>query len=86
MFGGRYDGIYYEDGEKADVKCFNTTGTCISEINYMADTSAKIRQIIDQYICSGKYFTINLAWHMKRVKLSFWWDRDEQSVRSHFKL
>lgn len=43
------------------MKCFNTAGICIPEINYMADTSAKIQQIIDQYISSGKYFTINRA-------------------------
>lgn len=43
------------------MKCFNTAGICIPENNYMADTSKKIRQIIDQYVSLGKYFTINRA-------------------------
>ena len=41
------------------MKCFNTEGICIPEINYMADTSKTIHQIIDQYVSPGKYFTID---------------------------
>lgn len=61
MSGGRYDGTYYDDGEESGVKCFNTAGICIPENNYMADVSDKVGQIVDQYISSGKYFTINRA-------------------------
>ncbi len=43
------------------MKCFHTAGLCIPEINYMADTSEKIRQIITRNVSSGKYFTINRA-------------------------
>ncbi len=43
------------------MKCFNTAGICIPENNYMADVSDKVGQIVDQYISSGKYFTINRA-------------------------
>lgn len=42
-------------------KKFCTTGTCIPEKNYMVDLSNRIRQIINQYIESGQYFTINRA-------------------------
>lgn len=42
-------------------KKFCTTGTCIPEKNYMVDLSNKIQQIINQYIESGQYFTINRA-------------------------
>ena len=42
-------------------KKFCTTGTCISEKNYMVDLSNRIQQIINQYIESGQYFTINRA-------------------------
>lgn len=37
---------------------FNTTGTCIPELHYMADTSNKLNKIM-QLIEKGKYFTIN---------------------------
>ena len=42
-------------------KRFCTTGTCIPEKNYMVDLSNRIQQIINQYIESGQYFTINRA-------------------------
>lgn len=42
-------------------KKFCTTGTCIPEKNYMVDLSNRIQQIINQYIESGQYFTINRA-------------------------
>ena len=42
-------------------KNFCTTGTCIPEKNYMVDLSNRIQQIINQYIESGQYFTINRA-------------------------
>ena len=42
-------------------KKFCTTGTCIPEKNYMVDLSSRIQQIINQYIESGQYFTINRA-------------------------
>ena len=42
-------------------KKFCTTGTCIPEKNYMVDLSNSIQQIINQYIESGQYFTINRA-------------------------
>ena len=42
-------------------KKFCTTGTCIPEKNYMVDLSNRIQQIINQYIKSGQYFTINRA-------------------------
>lgn len=41
------------------MKCFNTAGVCIPKINYMADTSAVIEQIIARYVSPGKYFTID---------------------------
>ncbi len=40
------------------MKEFNTTGTCIPEMHYMVDTSAKLDQITG-LIDRGKYFTIN---------------------------
>ncbi|MDM8535396.1 hypothetical protein QUF70_01435 [Desulfobacterales bacterium HSG17] len=39
-------------------KEFNDTGLCISKRHYMADTSGKIKNII-QLIEKGKYLTIN---------------------------
>ena len=42
-------------------KKFCTTGTCIPEKNYMVDLSSRIQVIINQYIKSGQYFTINRA-------------------------
>lgn len=42
-------------------KKFCTTGTCIPEKNYMVDLSNRIQLIINQYIKSGQYFTINRA-------------------------
>lgn len=42
-------------------KKFCTTGICIPEKNYMVDLSNRIQQIINQYIESGQYFTINRA-------------------------
>ena len=42
-------------------KKFCTTGTCIPEKIYMVDLSNRIQQIINQYIESGQYFTINRA-------------------------
>lgn len=42
-------------------KRFNITGLCIPQKHYMVDTSAKIRQIIEQYIENEEYFTINRA-------------------------
>ena len=42
-------------------KRFCTTGTCIPEKNYMVDLSSRIQVIINQYIKSGQYFTINRA-------------------------
>ena len=41
-------------------KRFNITGTCIPKKHYMADTSQKLRQII-QLIEQDSYFTINRA-------------------------
>lgn len=41
-------------------KSFNTTGLCLPEYHYMADTSVKINQII-KMIEAGNYFTINRA-------------------------
>ena len=41
-------------------KRFNTTGTCIPEKHYMADTTDKINQII-RLIEQESYFTINRA-------------------------
>jgi hypothetical protein len=43
------------------IKKFCTTGTCIPEKNYMVDLSNRIQLIINQYIKSGQYFTINRA-------------------------
>ncbi len=40
------------------MKEFNTTGTCIPEMHYMVDTSAK-NELITELIKKGKYFTIN---------------------------
>ena len=37
---------------------FNDTGVCVSERNYMVDTSAKIEQIFE-LVEAGEYFTIN---------------------------
>lgn len=42
-------------------KKFCTTGTCIPEKNYMVDLNNRIQLIINQYIKSGQYFTINRA-------------------------
>jgi hypothetical protein len=42
-------------------KSFNITGPCIPSMHYMVDTSAKINQIITEYIEPGSYFTINRA-------------------------
>jgi hypothetical protein len=42
-------------------KVFNITGPCIPGMHYMVDTSAKINQIITEYIEPGAYFTINRA-------------------------
>lgn len=42
-------------------KKFNTAGVCIPSLHYMADTTDMIRQIIDDYIEQGEYFTINRA-------------------------
>lgn len=41
------------------MKCFNTAGVCIPKLNYMADTSAVIEQIIARYVSPRKYFTID---------------------------
>ncbi|MDR0963845.1 MAG: AAA-like domain-containing protein [Clostridium sp.] len=43
------------------VKKFNITGPCIPSMHYMVDTSAKITQIIIEYIEPGSYFTMNRA-------------------------
>lgn len=43
------------------IKTFNTTGLCIPEKHYMADTSDKIERIVNELIDNGKYFTINQA-------------------------
>jgi len=40
------------------MKEFNTTGLCVPNMNYMVDTSGKLRNII-ALIEKGKYFTIN---------------------------
>ncbi|MEZ3487414.1 MAG: ATP-binding protein [Lachnospiraceae bacterium] len=42
-------------------KRFNTTGTCIPSLHYMADTTGMIDQIIEDYIEQGEYFTMNRA-------------------------
>ncbi len=42
-------------------KKFNTTGTCIPALHYMADTTDMIDLIIHDYIEQGEYFTINRA-------------------------
>ncbi len=42
-------------------KRFNTTGICIPSLHYMVDTTDMIRQIIEDYIEQGEYFTINRA-------------------------
>ena len=42
-------------------KKFNTTGTCIPALHYMADTTDMIDQIIHDYIEPGEYFTITRA-------------------------
>lgn len=43
------------------MRTFNTTGVCVSERNYMVDTTTKIDQILSDLIEKGKYFTINRA-------------------------
>ncbi len=42
-------------------KRFNTTGTCIPSLHYMADTTGMIDKIIEDYIEQGEYFTMNRA-------------------------
>lgn len=42
-------------------KRFNITGLCVKELHYMVDTSTKINQIIQKYIDTNSYFTINRA-------------------------
>jgi AAA-like domain len=39
-------------------KKFNITGNCVSRLHYMADTTAKMKAILD-LVESGEYFTIN---------------------------
>lgn len=52
-------------------KKFCTTGTCIPEKNYMVDLSNRIQQIINQYIESGQYFTINRARQYSKTTLLY---------------
>ena len=56
-------------------KKFCTTGTCIPEKNYMVDLSNRIQQIINQYIESGQYFTINRARQYGKTTLLREWVR-----------
>ena len=42
-------------------KYFNVTGLCVPEYHYMANTHEKIEQIIQKYIKTKSYFTINQA-------------------------
>jgi len=51
------DGTYHKK-EKMMQKRFNDTGVCIPHRHYMADTSVKLKQIIQLVEC-GEYFTIN---------------------------
>lgn len=59
-------------------KKFCTTGTCIPEKNYMVDLSNRIQQIINQYIESGQYFTINRA--RQYGKFIFWKKNCENKI------
>lgn len=45
----------------ANERAFNITGPCIPAIHYMADTRAKLDEIISGYVGKGEYFTINCA-------------------------
>ena len=38
---------------------FNDTGVCVPHLHYMADRSAKIKELV-ALVEKGKYFTINL--------------------------
>ena len=46
----------------AGSKKFNTTGTCIPSLHYMADTTGMLNQIIDQYIEQGEFPDRASAW------------------------
>ena len=60
-------------------KRFNTTGTCIPEKHYMADTTDKINQII-RLIEQESYFTINRArQYGKTTTLLLLWRRLKES-------
>lgn len=43
------------------MKRFNLTGTCIPDRHYMVDLSEKVKEIAEEYIDQGAYFTINRA-------------------------
>lgn len=42
-------------------KRFNTTGVCIPKLHYMVDIDRPINEIIENYIETGSYFTMNRA-------------------------
>ena len=60
-------------------KKFCTTGTCIPEKNYMVDLSNRIQQIINQYIESGQYFTINRARQYGKTTLLYLLEKEGEA-------
>ncbi|MCD8117901.1 MAG: AAA-like domain-containing protein [Lachnospiraceae bacterium] len=42
-------------------KSFTVTGLCVPARHYMVDLSSRVKQIADEYVAPGKYFTINRA-------------------------